>query len=104
MFFREPPRFFDIFRGEDLSRKVRFHNVLQPGDFRMVKKTAPRAHVGVNEARVRRVLPPMRELVAVGVEDRVETKGLDSDLLICSPRRLSKGTAYHHSWSSVKAT
>jgi hypothetical protein len=72
MFFREAPRLFDVFRGEDLSRKVRFHDVLQPGNFGMVEEAAPGAHVGVNEARVRRVLPPMRELVAVGIEDRIK--------------------------------
>ena len=67
MFSREAPRFFNVFRGEDLARKVRFHDVLQPGNFRMVEEAAPRADVGVNEARVRRVLPPVRELVAVGI-------------------------------------
>ena len=72
MFFREAPRLLDVFRGEDLSCEVRFHNVLQPDNFRMVEEAAPRADVGVNEARVRRVLPPVRELVAVGIEDRIK--------------------------------
>jgi hypothetical protein len=43
----------------------------------MIKETAARANVGVDEARVRRVLPPMRELVAIGIEDRIEAKGLN---------------------------
>ena len=72
MFFREAPRFFNVFRGEDLSREVRFYDVLQPGNFGMVEEAAARAYVGVNEARVRRVLPPMGELVAVGIEDRIK--------------------------------
>jgi len=72
MFFREAPRFFDIFRGEDLSCQVRFHDVLQPGNLRAIEEAAARANVGIDEARVRRVLPPMRELVAVGIEDRIK--------------------------------
>ena len=77
MLFRESARFFNVFRGKDLSCKVCLRDVLQSGHLRMIKKTAARANVGVDEARVRRVLPPMRELVAIGVEDRIEAKGLD---------------------------
>ena len=75
--FSELARFFDILRGKNLSRKVRFYNVLESGHLHVIEKTAARANVGVDEARVRRVLPPMRELVAIGVEDRIEAKGLD---------------------------
>ena len=50
---------------------------MQAGDFGMIEETAARANVGINEARVGRVLPPVSELVAVGVEDRIEAKGLD---------------------------
>ena len=82
MFIRELPRFFDVFGSEDLSRKVRFHDVLQPGHFRVIEKTAARANVGIDETRVGGVLPPVGEFVAIGVEDRIETKGLDGDLLI----------------------
>ena len=73
--------FFDIFDSENFAGKVRFHYVLQAGDFGMIEKTAARAHVGIDEARVRRVLPPVGELVAVGAEDRIEAKGLNIDLL-----------------------
>jgi len=54
---------------------------LKSGDFGVIEKTAARADVGIDEARVRRILPPMRELVAIGIEDRVEAKGLNIDLL-----------------------
>jgi len=70
----------------------------------MIEKTAARANVGVDEARVRRVLPPVRQFVAIGVEDRVETKGLDGDLLIGWLRSRSEVLKVRHSWSSVKAT
>jgi hypothetical protein len=82
MFVRELPRFFDILRGKNFSRKVRVYDVLQSGHLHVIEKTAARANVGVDEARVWRVLPPVREFVAIGVEDRVKTKGLDRDLLI----------------------
>jgi hypothetical protein len=82
MFGRELPRFFDILGGKNLSGEGRFYDVLESGHLHMIEKTAARANVGVDEARVWRVLPPVREFVAIGVEDRVETKGLDRDLLI----------------------
>ena len=77
MLFRESARFFNVFNGKNLSCKVRFRDVLQSGHLRVIEKTAARAYVGIDEARVRRVLPPMREFVAIGVEDRIEAKGLD---------------------------
>ena len=46
----------------------------------MIEETTTRADVGIDEARVRRILPPVGELVAVGIEDRIEAKGLDIDL------------------------
>jgi hypothetical protein len=104
MFFRKSPRFLDIIRGENLSRKVRFYDVLQSGYLRVIEKTAARANVGIDEARVRRVLPPVREFVAIGVENRIEAKGLDGDLLICSLCPHTGTPKYRHSWSSVKAT
>src|SRR5882762_1006632 len=73
--------FFDIFGSENFAGKVRFHYVLQAGDFGMIEKAAARANVGIDEASVRRILPPVRELVAVGAEDRIEAKGLNIDLL-----------------------
>ena len=82
VFVCELPRSFDIFRGKNFSREVRFYDVLQSGDLHVIEKAAARANVGIDEARVWRVLPPVREFVAIGVEDRIETKGLDGDLLI----------------------
>ena len=82
MFLGELPRFFDVFRGKNLSGEVRFYDVLESGDLHVIEKTAARANVGIDEARVWRVLPPVREFVAIGVEDRIETKGLDRDLLL----------------------
>ena len=72
MLAREFRGFFNIFRFEDLARKVGFDDVLQPGYFGVVEETAAGADVGINEASVGRVLPPMAQLVAIGVEDRVE--------------------------------
>jgi hypothetical protein len=48
----------------------------------VIEKTATRADIGIDEARIGRVLPPVRELVAVGVENRVEAKGLNGIFLI----------------------
>src|SRR6266446_1030189 len=59
------------------SGKIRFRDVLQSGHLRVIEKTAARANVRIDKARVRRVLPPMRELVAIGIEDRIEAKGLN---------------------------
>jgi hypothetical protein len=77
MFFRESPRLFDVVRSKDFSGEVGLHDVLQAGDLRVIEKAAPRADVGIDEARVRRILPPVRQLVAVRIEDRVEAKGLN---------------------------
>src|SRR5260370_30980199 len=104
MFFREPPRFFDVFRGEDLSREVRFHDVLQPGNLCVIEEAAARAYVGGNEARVRRGLPPMRGLVAVGIEDRIKAYGVECDLLMSCLRRPRSPAKSPHSCSIVKAT
>jgi len=73
--------FLDIFGGKNFAGKIRFYDVLQAGDFGVIEETAARADVGIDEARVGRVLPPVGELVAVGVEDRIEAKGLNIDLL-----------------------
>ena len=103
MFGSELPRFFDILRGQDLSRKVRLHDVLQSGNLHVIEETAARANVGIDEARVRRILPPVREFVAIGVEDRVKTKWLDRNLLFCRLHPLansrSEGAEHRHGWS-----
>ena|ERR1700724_3194414 len=77
MFLRESSCLFDVIRSEDVSGKIGFYDVLQAGDLRVIEKTAAGANVGIDEAGVRRVLPPVRELVAVGIENRVEAKGLN---------------------------
>jgi hypothetical protein len=81
MFVRELPCFFDVVGGEDLPGKIRLCNVLQSGNLRVIEKAAARANIGIDEARVRWVLPPMRELVAIGIEDRIEAKRLNRRLL-----------------------
>src|SRR6266481_4523939 len=77
MLVREFSGLFDVFTGKDFAGKVRFRDVLQSGHLRVIEKAAARANVGIDKARVRRVLPPMRELVAIGIEDRIEAKGLN---------------------------
>jgi hypothetical protein len=47
----------------------------------MIEKAAARAHIRIDESRVGRVLPPMAELVAVGVQDWIEAQRLDGGLL-----------------------
>jgi hypothetical protein len=85
MLLRKPAGFFDVFGRENFSGEVRFDDVLQSGDLRVIKKTAARANVGIDEPRVGRVLPPMGEFVAVGIEDRVEAKGLNVVLAESAP-------------------
>jgi hypothetical protein len=92
MFVRELPCFFDVVGGEDLPGKIRLCNVLQSGNLRVIEKAAARANIGIDEARVRRVLPPMRELVAIGIEDRIEAKRLDIKLLTDSTVPLDWGS------------
>ena len=79
MFVREFSSFLDVFGSENFAGKIRFYDVLQPGNFGVIEKTSARAHVRIDEARVGRILPPMREFVAIGIENRVEAKGLDGD-------------------------
>jgi hypothetical protein len=73
--------FLDVFGSKNPAGKVCLDDVLESGDFGVIEETAARADVGIDEARVRRILPPMGELVAIGIEDRVEAKGLNIDLL-----------------------
>jgi hypothetical protein len=69
--------FLDVFGSKNFAGKIRFQNVLQASDFGVIEETAARANIGINEARAGRILPPMGELVAVGIEYRIEAKGLD---------------------------
>src|SRR4029077_12099661 len=81
MLVREFSSFLNVFGREDLSRKVRLHDVLQAGNLRVIEKAAARADVGIDEASVGWVLPPMREFIAIGIEDRIEAKRLNRRLL-----------------------
>jgi hypothetical protein len=81
MLVRELPCLLDVFSGKNFAGKIRLYNVLQSGYLRVIEKAAARANIGIDEARVRRVLPPMRELVAIGIEDRIEAKRLNRSLL-----------------------
>lgn len=103
MFVSELPSFFDVLCCEDLARKVCFYDVLEPSDLCVIEKTAARANVRIDETRVWRVLPPVRELVTVGVENRIKTKGLDRDLLFCWVLPRGEPMKHRQSWSSVKA-
>jgi hypothetical protein len=71
MFFCEAAGFFDVFFGENFSREVRFDDVLKAGDLRVIEEPSARTDVGIDKARVRRILPPVRQLVAVGIENRI---------------------------------
>jgi hypothetical protein len=73
--------FLDIRQGEDFAGEVGFDDVLQPGELGVVEEPSARANVGVNMAGVRRVLPPVRELVAVRAKDRIEAQRLNGVLL-----------------------
>jgi hypothetical protein len=46
----------------------------------MIEKTAARADVRINVPRVRRILPPVAELIAVGVQNRIELQRLNDIL------------------------
>jgi hypothetical protein len=43
----------------------------------MIEKSAARTNVRINMARVGGVLPPVRELVAVGIQNRIESQRLN---------------------------
>ena|SRR6185369_9834930 len=77
MLIRKSVRFFYIFQREDLAGEIGLDDVLQPGHLRVIEEAAAGADVGVDIARVRRILPPVRELIAVGGEDGVEAQRLD---------------------------
>ena len=77
MLAREFRRFLDIFHRENFAGEIRFDDVLKTGNFRMIEKTAARADIRINVSRVRRVLPPVRELVAVRIQNRIESQRLN---------------------------
>jgi hypothetical protein len=73
--------FLHVRHGEDFAREIGFDDVLQPGQFGMVQEAAARADIGIDVPGVGRVLPPVRELVAVGIKDGVEAQRLNEVLL-----------------------
>src|ERR1700761_2964780 len=77
MFVRELRGFLDVFESENFSCKIRFDDVLQSRHLRVIEKSAARANVRIDVACVGRVLPPVRELVAVGIQDRIESQRLN---------------------------
>jgi hypothetical protein len=85
---------FDVFGGKNFPGEIGFDDVLQPGHLGVAEESATRADVGIDKARVGRILPPMGELVAVGIENRIEAKRLNGDLLLsgCEPKRSTRGT------------
>ena len=45
MFVGESFSFLDIFRGENFAGKIRFQDVLEPGNFGVIEEAAARANV-----------------------------------------------------------
>jgi len=70
-------RLFHVFEREDLAGEIGLDDVLQSGHLRMIEEAATGADVGIDVAGVRRILPPVGELVAVGGEEGVEAQRLD---------------------------
>jgi hypothetical protein len=68
--------FLDVVEGEDLSGEIGFDDVLEHGEHGFVEHAAAGFDVGVDVARVGGILPPVGELVGVGVEDGIEAQGL----------------------------
>jgi hypothetical protein len=80
MLAREFRRFLDIFHRKNFAGEIRFDDVLKTGNFRMIEKTTARADIRINVSRVRRVLPPVREFVAVRIQNRIESQRLNGFL------------------------
>ena len=74
---RESLCLLHIFERENFAGEIGFEDVLQAGHFGMIEEAAAGTDVGVDVARVSRILPPVGQLVAVGGEDRVEAQRLD---------------------------
>jgi len=68
--------FLDVVESEDLAGKIGFDDVLEQGEHGFVEHAAAGFDVGVDVAGVGGILPPMGELVGVGVEDGIEAQGL----------------------------
>lgn len=67
---------FNIVEGEDLAGEIGFDDVLEQRQHGLIEHAAAGFKVRIDMARVRRVLPPVRELVRVCVEDRVQSERL----------------------------
>ena len=77
MLIRELRRFLDILHGENFAREIRLDDVLQSRHFGVIEKTAARTDIRIYMSRICRVLPPVRELVAVRIQNRIESQRLN---------------------------
>src|SRR5713226_7324752 len=68
--------FLDVVEGKDLAGKTGLDDVLEHGEHGLVEHAAAGFEVGVDVARVRGILPPVGELVGVGVEDGIQSQRL----------------------------
>ncbi len=66
----------DVVESENLASEVGFDDVLKHGQHGLVEHAAAGFDVGIDMAGVGRVLPPVRELVGVCVENRIQAKRL----------------------------
>ncbi len=66
----------DVIEREDLSREIRLDDVLQHGEHGLFKHPAARFEIGIDVPRIRRILPPVGELVRVRIEDGVQAQRL----------------------------
>ena len=72
----EAAGFLDVVEREDLAGEIGFYDVLEHGQHCFFKHAPARLDVGVDVAGIRRVLPPVGQLVRVGVENRIQAQGL----------------------------
>src|SRR5882757_8731961 len=77
MLARELCRVLDVLKRKNFAGEVRLHDVLQPRHLRMIEKAAARANIRIDMPRVRWILPPVAELIAVGVQNRIELQRLN---------------------------
>src|SRR5216683_1251879 len=72
----DAPGFFHIVEGEDLAGEIGFDDVLEQRQHGFFEHAAAGLKVRIDVARVRGILPPVGELVRVGVEDGVQSQRL----------------------------
>ena len=68
--------FLDVVEGEDLAGEIGFDDVLEQRQHGFFEHSAAGLKVRIDVARVRGILPPVGELVRVGVEDGVQSQRL----------------------------